>query len=91
MTPNNGYKFVSWGGDLSGSFAPGMLTMSTPHNVIANLASVPFIPPAGIESAAGPTPDGSVASGSLIAIYGQDLAPSFQIGPSSPLAKRSTT
>ncbi len=87
VTPNNGYKFMSWGGDLSGSFATGILTMSTPHNVIASLASVPFIPPAGIESAAGPTPDGSVASGSLIAIYGQNLAPSFQIGPSSPLSQ----
>ncbi|HLX42953.1 MAG TPA: hypothetical protein VKR43_05940 [Bryobacteraceae bacterium] len=83
--PNGGYKFAHWDGDLSGTFGTGVLTMSTPHNVIADYTSVPYIPPAGIQSAAGPTQDGSVAAGSLMAIYGQNLATAFQIGPTNPL------
>jgi uncharacterized protein (TIGR03437 family) len=85
--PNGGWKFVHWDGDLSGTFGTGALTMSTPHAVIADFVSVPYIPPAGIQSAAGPTSDGSVAAGSLIAIYGQNLAPAFQMGPSNPLSQ----
>ena len=83
--PNGGFKFVHWDGDLSGTFGTGALTMSSPHSVIADFVSVPYIPPAGIQSAAGPTLDGSVAAGSIIAVYGQNLASSFQVGPSSPL------
>lgn len=85
--PSNGFKFVKWEGNLSGSFASGTLTMNGPQAVQADMQSVPFIPPAGIESATGPTPDGSVAPGSLIAIYGSNLAPAFQLGPSNPLAQ----
>jgi uncharacterized protein (TIGR03437 family) len=63
------------------------MTMTSPQSVIADLISVPSIAPAGIETAAGPTPDGSVAAGSLIAIYGQNLAPALQVGPTNPLAQ----
>lgn len=83
----NGYKFVKWEGNLSGSSASGILTMNSPQAVQADMLSVPFIAPAGIETAAGPTPDGSVAPGSLISIYGSNLAPAFQLGPSNPLAQ----
>jgi uncharacterized protein (TIGR03437 family) len=86
-TPKDGYKFVRWEGDLSGAYASGTLTMSTPHAVIADLVSVPFIPPAGIQTAAGPTPDGSVGPGSIISIYGNSLAAAFQVGPTNPLAQ----
>lgn len=86
-TANTGYKFAHWDGDLSGTYATGTLTMSTPHNVIADTVSTPSASSAGIETAAGPTPDGSVAAGSLIAIYGQNFAPAFQLGPSNPLAQ----
>ena len=85
VTANNGYKFVKWAGDLTGSYASGTLTMGSPRVVVAEMLSVPYIAPAGVETAAGPSPDGSVASGSLIAIYGQSLAPSLQIGPPNPL------
>ncbi|MBZ5603117.1 MAG: hypothetical protein LAO79_12515 [Acidobacteriia bacterium] len=86
-TANGGFKFAHWEGDLTGSYAPGLLTMSTPHTVQADFATVPFIPPAGIQSVTGPTPDGSVAPGSIISIYGQNLAPAMQVGPSNPLAQ----
>ncbi len=85
VVPANGYKFVKWGGDLSGTFTSGYLTMSGPHAITAFTQSVPYIAPAGITSAAGPTPDGTMAPGSVISIYGQNLATSFQIGSTNPL------
>ncbi len=89
LTPmvNSGYKFLGWGGDLSGAATPGFLTMSAPHSVILYTAAVPTIAPAGIMNAAGPTPDGSVSPGSIISIYGQNLSTTTQIGPTNPLAQ----
>jgi uncharacterized protein (TIGR03437 family) len=85
--PASGYKFLGWGGDLSGTATPGILTMSAPHSVMVYVGSVPVISPAGIINAAGPTPDGSVAPGSIISIYGQNLATTTAIGPSDPWAQ----
>jgi uncharacterized protein (TIGR03437 family) len=87
VAANGGYKFAHWEGDLSGSLAPGSLTMSSPHSVQADFATVPFIPPAGVQSVTGPTPDGSVAPGSIVSIYGQNLAPGLQVGPNNPLSQ----
>lgn len=83
----SGFKFVGWGGDLSGTTTPGFLTMNQPHNVIVYLNSVPVISAAGIINAAGPTPDGTVAPGSIISIYGQNLAQTTAVGPSNPLSQ----
>lgn len=85
--PNSGYKFAGWTGDLSGVFTPGYLTMGGAHSVVANMTSVPTIPPTGIINAAGPTPDGSVAPGSIISIYGQNLAGTLINGPTDPLSQ----
>jgi uncharacterized protein (TIGR03437 family) len=85
VTPANGFKFVKWGGDLSGSFTSGFLTMNGPHAITAFTLPVPFIAPAGIVSAAGVTPDGTMAPGSVISIYGQNLASTLQIGSTNPL------
>ncbi len=87
VTANGGFKFAHWEGDLTGNFAPGILTMNSPHNVQADFATVPFIPPAGIQSVTGPTPDGSVAPGSIISIYGENLAPALKVGPTNPLSQ----
>ena len=84
---NNGYKFAHWEGALSGAYATGSVTMSSPQTVQGDFATVPYIPPAGIQSVTGPTPSGAVAAGSLISIYGQNLAPSMQVGPTNPLAQ----
>ncbi|HUA87150.1 MAG TPA: IPT/TIG domain-containing protein [Bryobacteraceae bacterium] len=84
---NNGYKFSHWEGALSGTLASGSLSMSSPQTVQADFATVPYIPPAGIQSVTGPTPSGAVAAGSLISIYGQNLAASLQVGPTNPLAQ----
>lgn len=85
--PKPGFKFRRWGGDLAGTYSSGTLTMSGPHNVVAMLDKVPFIAPAGVQNAAGPTPDNSVAPGSIVAIFGANLAPSLQIGPTNPLSQ----
>jgi uncharacterized protein (TIGR03437 family) len=83
--PANGFKFIKWSGDLSGTYATGYLTMSGPHAITAYAQAVPFIAPAGIMSAAGATPDGTMAPGSVISIYGQSLAPALLVASSNPL------
>lgn len=85
VTPASGYKFVKWGGDLSGTYATGYLTMTAPHAIAAYTQAVPAIAPAGIVSAAGATPDGTMAPGSVITIYGNNLAPALQVGSTNPL------
>lgn len=85
VTPANGYKFVKWGGDLAGSYTSGYLTMNGPHAITAFTLPVPFIAPAGIVSAAGATPDGTMAPGSVISIYGQNLSSTLQIASTDPL------
>ncbi|BDC50386.1 hypothetical protein F183_A27020 [Bryobacterales bacterium F-183] len=81
----NGYKFRRWEGDLAGTFQQGTLVMNAPRSVLARLDKVPFIPPAGIRNAAGETPDGVVAPGSLISILGESLAAGYQAGRPVPL------
>jgi uncharacterized protein (TIGR03437 family) len=85
VTPATGYKFVKWGGDLTGNFTPGYLTMTGAHAITAFTLSVPAISPAGIMTAAGVTPDGTMAPGSLITIYGQNLAPGLELASGNPL------
>jgi len=84
---NGGFKFVHWGGDLTGSYPAGVLTMSVPHSIIAQLSRVPYIAPAGVRNAVGDTPGSAVAAGSLITIYGQSLAPTTEVGRVNPLAQ----
>ena len=86
-TANGGYKFRRWDGDLAGTFSTGYLKMDGPRSVLARLDKVPFIPPAGVKNAAGDTPDGSVAPGSIISIYGENLAAGLTVGPVNPLAQ----
>ena len=85
--PKGGYKFRRWEGALSGQFATGYVNMAGPMDVIARLDKVPFIPPAGVKNAAGDTPDGSVAPGSIVAIYGENLAETLEVGPVNPLSQ----
>ncbi len=85
VVPANGFKFVKWSGDLTGTFTTGYLTMSGPHAVTAYQQAVPFIAPTGIMSAAGATPDGTMSPGSVISIYGNSLAPALQVATGNPL------
>jgi uncharacterized protein (TIGR03437 family) len=84
---NPGFKLLHWDGDLTTTFSNGFVTMDVPRNATAHFFKVPFIAPAGIKNAAGDTPDGSVAPGSIIAIYGDSLTDSYVVGRSNPLAQ----
>ena len=83
--PNNGFKFQAWNGDLNTAYSTAALQMTGPLSAVAMLARVPFIAPAGVQSAAGPTPDGTVAPGSIISIYGESLAPTTLTSGTNPL------
>jgi uncharacterized protein (TIGR03437 family) len=80
-----GLKFRRWEGDLAGTSRVATLAMIRPRTVIARFDRVPFIAPAGIRNAAGQTPENIVAPGSLISVFGANLAPSYEVGPSNPL------
>jgi uncharacterized protein (TIGR03437 family) len=63
------------------------LTLSAPRQAVALLDEVPYIAPAGVRSAAGETPSGAVAPGSIISIYGASLALYAEVGPTSPMSQ----
>lgn len=86
-TPNPGFKFRRWDGDLTGTYPVGAVSMSVPHSVVARLDRVPYIAPAGVRNAAGNTPNSSVAPGSIISIFGESLAPSTDTGRVNPLSQ----
>ncbi len=84
---NPGYKFLRWTGDLNGTYPTSQVTMSQPVAIVAQLGTVPYIPPAGIQNAAGATPSTAVAPGSLISIAGASLTANAVTGPSNPLTQ----
>ena len=51
--PNPGFKFGHWTGDLSGSLPSGVVTMTPPDSVVAQMTTVPYIAPAGIHERSG--------------------------------------
>lgn len=86
-TANPGFKFRRWDGALSGTYNVGVVSMAAPEGVVAEMDRVPYIAPAGVQNAASNTPSAAVAPGSIIAIFGQSLAPSLEVGPVNPLAQ----
>jgi len=82
-----GYRFRRWEGDLDGTGRTGSVFMSVPRIVRAMLDRVPFIAPAGVKNSAGDTPAKGVAAGSIISIYGANLATRYEVGPANPLAQ----
>ncbi len=87
VVPNTGFKFIIWDQDLTSKDATDRLTIMGPSSVVAKMEKVPAIANAGIRNAAGDTPDGTVAPGSIISIYGENLTEELEIGPSNPLAQ----
>jgi uncharacterized protein (TIGR03437 family) len=82
-----GYRFRAWNGDLSSLAATGVLAMSAPRTITALLDTVPYIEPTGIVNGAGITPTAGLAPGSVVSVFGANLAPTTAVGPSSPLAQ----
>lgn len=85
VTPLPGYKFRNWTGDLSGPSLSGSLMMSVPRSVIAVLDKVPYVPPASVENGAGSTPVTAVAPGSLVSVFGANLASATALSSTNPL------
>jgi uncharacterized protein (TIGR03437 family) len=82
-----GFRIAAWGGDLSGASASAALTLDSPRSALLSLDRVPAVTPFGVRNAALGAGAESVAPGSLISIFGASLAPTLEIGPSSPLAQ----
>jgi uncharacterized protein (TIGR03437 family) len=80
-----GFRFVGWSGDVSSNSAGTAVTMDAPRRAILLLDRVPAISPAGVRNAAAVAIADGVAAGSLISIYGANLAPEFMVSPSGPL------
>ncbi|HYZ83053.1 MAG TPA: hypothetical protein VE621_01545, partial [Bryobacteraceae bacterium] len=87
LEANQGFRFRRWEGDLEGTAKEGWVAMSTPRTVRALLDKVPYIPPSGVRNAVGETPVDGVAPGSLISVYGSQLAKKLEVGPNSPLSQ----
>jgi len=84
---NPGFKFRRWTGALSGTYPSGSVAIMQPASVTAQLDTVPYIKPTGVQNAAGATPDQVVAPGSIIAISGASLSSDTFKGPTNPLAQ----
>ena len=87
VTGQPGYTFTNWTGDLSGSNPNSTLNMNVPRSVQAVFTKAPYISPTGVSNAAGSTPQSGVAPGSIVSIFGANLAAAPQLGPSSPLTQ----
>jgi uncharacterized protein (TIGR03437 family) len=85
VTPLAGYKFIAWSGDLSGSSPSGTLAMNVPRSIQAILGKVPYLSPNGVINGAGGSAGGGVAPGSVISIFGANLASGIAIAPSGQL------
>jgi uncharacterized protein (TIGR03437 family) len=85
VTAQPGYRFHGWSGDLSGSFPSGTVTMDVPRSVTALFDTVATIAPTGVQNGAGKTPQSGVAPGSVVSIFGSNLASGVVTGPGSPL------
>ncbi len=82
-----GYRIAAWSGDVSGSSPAAALTLDSPKVALLSLVSVPAIAPLGVRSAALGAGADRVAAGSLLSIFGVNLAPDLAVGPVSPLAQ----
>ena len=83
--PNAGFKFVSWSGDLNGVVPNGSLAMSQPHSVQALLSKIPFVGPSAVVNAAGGAAGAGVAPGSIVSIFGANLAQDVVVNSASTL------
>ncbi len=82
-----GFRFRGWQGDLRGSSRSAIVSMTAPRFARALFDAVPYVPPGGVRNAAVETPVDAVAPGSIVSIFGANLAGGSESGPPSPLAQ----
>ena len=80
-----GFKLQNWEGDIVSSSRTVTLTMGSPKFLRAVLDRVPALSEKAVKNAAGETPLDAVAAGSIVSIFGVNLAAEYQAGPQSPL------
>ena len=80
-----GYRFRRWDVDASGTSRTVSVSMARPRTLIARMDKSQFLPIAAIRNAAGVTPDEVVAPGSLVSIFGENLAAYYEAGPVGPI------
>jgi uncharacterized protein (TIGR03437 family) len=86
VTPQPGFKFRLWNGDLNGTSPTASIGMSVPRAIQAMLDKVPYVAPSAVTSAAAGS-GGRVAPGSVISIFGVNLAQGTVVVPSSLLVQ----
>ena len=87
VAPLAGYRFRNWTGDLSGTSPSGSVAMTQPRSIQAVLDTIPYLAPGGVSNGAGATPQAGVAPGSVISIFGANLAAATAVGPASPMVQ----
>ena len=85
--PNNGFTFLHWSGDLSGTSLTASTIMNTPRSAVAVLDGYPFISENGVKNSAGDTPSLTVGPGSDISIFGDNLAATLTVAPAGELSQ----
>ncbi|HEU0142848.1 MAG TPA: hypothetical protein VFQ79_24215 [Bryobacteraceae bacterium] len=85
VQPNKGYRFRRWEGDAAGTYPIAQIRLNGPVQIAARLEAIYQGPVAEIFNAAGGSPGAAVASGSLISIFGSDLARSSVASEAPPL------
>ncbi|HXS97877.1 MAG TPA: hypothetical protein VN736_24930 [Candidatus Limnocylindrales bacterium] len=85
VTPLPGFRFRSFGGDLSGTAPAGNVTMAAPRAVQAIFDKVAYVSDSGAVNGAGVTPSASVAPGSIVSLFGANLTSDTAAGPSAAL------
>ena len=83
--PALGFRINHWLGDISATGSVTAVTLSTPITAILLLDRVPEVAPLGIRNAAAGTSSDGLAPGSLISIFGANLAPDLVVAASNPL------
>jgi uncharacterized protein (TIGR03437 family) len=82
--PSLGFRVQSWSGDLRGSAMNASIILDAPKDIYLLLDRVPAVGPSGVRSAAAANLE-ELAPGSLISIFGANLAPVFAIAQANPL------
>ena len=80
-----GYRFRRWDIDASGTSRTVSVSMARPRTLLARMDKSQFMPIAAIRNAAGVTPDEVVAPGSLVSVFGENLASYYEAGPVGPI------
>lgn len=82
-----GFRILSWAGDFSGRTRSANIIMDHSKELVLRLDPIPELAPLGVRNAAVPAIPSPVAPGSLISIFGANLAPNHAAGPVTVLAQ----